>query len=333
MNPGISYFYEYTNNKKLRNTGFLKTAKQYRTCLLNINIRGISVKSGDSIELYAFFEEKSNYMSKKVGEISCSNKNICSKLSIAEADFPDNRILEKIDGFFLKTDEGQYYATLLNDGGFDTSKIVNWQENQVPTEKVLAADKEAPAEDVLKTDENPHTSSQASSTKMPIFGYAAHSNCQTDWAFKPDPEKVASSSSDPCPTPPTASATAVSTAHNCNSTDNFTAADSPPAATVTKIQRSGLSVLPRKYWGLANNSFLMHGYHNYHHLLLVEEDGHFWIGVPGIYAPREARAAEVFGFPQFTRSYTDLVSLDEDERNAKEDFGYWCRFIHTVHPS
>lgn len=48
---------------------------------------------------------------------------------------------------------------------------------------------------------------------------------------------------------------------------------------------------------------LLHGYHNYHHLLLLEEDEHQWLGVPGIYSPREAHAAELFGFPQFTREY------------------------------
>ena len=71
----------------------------------------------------------------------------------------------------------------------------------------------------------------------------------------------------------------------------------------------------------------MHGYHNYNHLLLVEEDGHFWLGVPGIYAPREARAAELFGFPQFTQTYTNQLELDEEERDESEKFGYWCRYI------
>lgn len=97
--------------------------------------------------------------------------------------------------------------------------------------------------------------------------------------------------------------------------------------TVHKIQRSDLSMLPRRCWNLANNSFLMHGYHNYHHLLLVEEDGHFWLGVPGIYAPREARAAELFGFPQFTQTYTSQLDLSSDECEDSKKFGYWCRFI------
>ena len=101
-----------------------------------------------------------------------------------------------------------------------------------------------------------------------------------------------------------------------------------------KIQRADLTCLPKKFWALANNSFLLHGYHNYGHLLLVEEENHTWLGVPGIYDPREARAAELFGFPQFTRSYTKELDLSEEERNDSADFGHWCRYLDTSkHPS
>ncbi len=102
---------------------------------------------------------------------------------------------------------------------------------------------------------------------------------------------------------------------------------SGPCGNLKKIRRSDLSILPRRHWNLANNSFLLHGYHNYNHLLLVEEDGHYWLGVPGIYDAREARAAELFGFPQFTRSCHQQLSLSKDEYNETADFGYWCRYI------
>lgn len=99
------------------------------------------------------------------------------------------------------------------------------------------------------------------------------------------------------------------------------------AQSVKKIRRSEMSCLPRRYWHLANNSFLLHGYHNYNHLLLIEKDGHYWLGVPGIYDPHEARAARLFGFPQFTDSYNDSLQLSDDECNPNENFGYWCCFL------
>ena len=54
-----------------------------------------------------------------------------------------------------------------------------------------------------------------------------------------------------------------------------------------------------------------------------------WLGVPGIYDAREARAADLFGFPQFTSSYVSVLELGDDERNNDALFGHWCRYLAT----
>lgn len=94
-----------------------------------------------------------------------------------------------------------------------------------------------------------------------------------------------------------------------------------------KIQRQELSRLPRKEWRIANNSFLLHGYYNYHHLLYIEEEGQILIGVPGIFHEKEQEAAKAFGFPEFRRLTNNEINLEENEINTYEDFGYWCRQI------
>lgn len=100
-----------------------------------------------------------------------------------------------------------------------------------------------------------------------------------------------------------------------------------PAVSIRKLSYQDLSSLPKPLWRLANNSFLLHGCHNYHHLLLLEENGHQWLGIPGIYSPREANAAELFGFPQFTRDCHQKLTLSDEECSEDEDFGYWCRCL------
>lgn len=94
-----------------------------------------------------------------------------------------------------------------------------------------------------------------------------------------------------------------------------------------KISRQDLSRLARCEWKLANNSFLLHGFYNYHHLLYIEEGENCWIGVPGIYHEKEKAAAGAFGFPQFLRITEGEVELSEEESNPVEDFGYWCRSV------
>ena len=74
-----------------------------------------------------------------------------------------------------------------------------------------------------------------------------------------------------------------------------------------KIQRQGLSRLPRREWRIANNSFLLHGFYNYHHLLYIEEEGQVLIGVPGIFHEKEQEAAKAFGFPEFRRLTNDEI--------------------------
>ena len=93
----------------------------------------------------------------------------------------------------------------------------------------------------------------------------------------------------------------------------------------TKIQRNDLARLPRCEWKWANNSFLLHGYYNYHHLALINDGEKFRLGVPGIYHPQEAKAASTFGFMEFI-PYEDMnMDLTDDEKSSQEQFGYWCR--------
>ena len=68
-------------------------------------------------------------------------------------------------------------------------------------------------------------------------------------------------------------------------------------ACALKIELSDLRELPKKYWYLGNNSFLLHGFFNYHHLLFGKmSDGRWFLGVPGVYERQERIMAAFFGF-------------------------------------
>ena len=104
----------------------------------------------------------------------------------------------------------------------------------------------------------------------------------------------------------------------------------PPNTTrYEKIQRQDLSRLPRREWRLANNSFLLHGFYNYHHLLYIEDGDIIWIGVPGIYHEKEKAVANAFGFSEFRRLTDMELELSEEEKNTYDDFGYWCRKVNA----
>lgn len=75
-------------------------------------------------------------------------------------------------------------------------------------------------------------------------------------------------------------------------------------------EREYLSISPADFvllsgeaYRAANNSFLLHGYYNYDHLILtkIEKRGEisYYIGVPGNYYEREKQVAVMFGFESF----------------------------------
>ena len=81
---------------------------------------------------------------------------------------------------------------------------------------------------------------------------------------------------------------------------------------------SDFVLFPDRFYRAVNNSFLLHGYYNYHHLILarIERRGEiiYYIGVPGNYFEREKQVAIMFGFESFEC---------ETEPAKTGDFGYY----------
>lgn len=74
-----------------------------------------------------------------------------------------------------------------------------------------------------------------------------------------------------------------------------------------------------KNWSAARNSFIYHGYYNYHHLLFGKAiDGNFFLAVPGTYSGKGQQMAVSFGFPVFKES---------KEKVPGSCRGYWCRVL------
>ena len=79
-----------------------------------------------------------------------------------------------------------------------------------------------------------------------------------------------------------------------------------------QIRPADIRYLPRRLWYYGSNSFLLHGYYQYKHLMLgrmTDEENAYLLGVPGRRTPRESCSAGMFGFHYF-------LPVQEQE-------GYW----------
>lgn len=100
------------------------------------------------------------------------------------------------------------------------------------------------------------------------------------------------------------------------------------------IEPRDFVVLRKEYQNLVSNSFLLHSFYNYHHLLLGKTQDAaeeiFYIGVPGVYLEREKRVAVMFGFEGFAQSMTKSGGTPErGGRRMVEPgaFGYYMKKV------
>lgn len=90
-----------------------------------------------------------------------------------------------------------------------------------------------------------------------------------------------------------------------------------------RMELKDLRLLPKRYWYLGNNSFLLHGFFNYRYLLLGSmkkgEKKEWFLGVPGVFQSQEKVMAAIFGFPEYK---SEKISVQKTG-----SFGYWYRFM------
>lgn len=72
------------------------------------------------------------------------------------------------------------------------------------------------------------------------------------------------------------------------------------------IKPVDLQLLDRKYHDLSNNSYLMHAFYTYRHMILGEytqdKGTFFYVGVPGEFVKKEQSSAAMFGFEGYEHS-------------------------------
>ena len=87
-----------------------------------------------------------------------------------------------------------------------------------------------------------------------------------------------------------------------------------------KFEPQDIGVFPMDKWVLANNSFLLHGYYTYRHLIFARrrtnEGPMCMLGVPGMYRDREKFMANMFGFGNFK-------GIRGMKNPGYGEFGYW----------
>ena len=314
MKRFIRYLYEYEGNQKKRNVGFVKVEQDGKETTISVHGNGLCGKSNENISCYLIKldSEMGNILFVPAGEIqigmiSCGGC-FCYTEELIRAGYGKTeqsvgQTCEKKDdicGLGLGDPKEAFYVALWNEemyGDLDIARAKVFQE--------FDSDKTAGESKSIKSIDEKEAEVETQ------FGDDEETeNLEEEQPEKKEQETVEESSEK----------------KDLRKDDkdidlqNF-------RRQIMKIQRGEISILPRCEWKLANNNFLLHGYYNYRHLVLIDEGNQLKLGVPGIYHEREARAAATFGFPEFIAEADVNVTLEPQERNENQQFGYWCRQV------
>ena len=272
MKRFIRYLYEYEQDKRLRNVGFVKAEQGDRECVLHIHGKGLNLQEEKSLRVYLFFTEEGACFGIWQGDAQNVNPAINYRLYYTDQDVGGKEQFARIGGVILEAAGGRKFAAVWDDEAVNIGGMRVYTEER--REQEISAGEEADEQEIPAGEE-----ADAQEQDMEVADQ-----------------------------------------------------DRPGGFLCTKIQRKDLARLPRCEWKLSNNSFLLHGYYNYHHLVFLDDGEWLRVGVPGIYHPKEQKAAEAFGFSEFIRRRDIAVELEKEEREEDDGFGYWCRCVRRQRP-
>lgn len=338
MKRFIRYLYEYEGNQKKRNVGFVKVEQDGKETTISVHGKGLCGKSNENISCYLIKldSETGNILFVPAGEIQigmiscggcfCYTEELI-RAGSGKTEQSVGQTCEKKDdicGLGLGDPKEAFYVALWNEemyGDLDIARAKVFQEfdsdkTAGESKSIKSIDeKEAEVETQFRDDEETENLEEEQPEKKEQETVEESSEKKEQETVEELPEKkeqeIVEESSEKKD---------LKKDDRDIDLQNF-------RRQIMKIQRGEISILPRCEWKLANNNFLLHGYYNYRHLVLIDEGNQLKLGVPGIYHEREARAAATFGFPEFIAEADVNVMLEPQERNENQQFGYWCRQV------
>ena len=346
----VSYIYSYPEGVKGRNVGFAKALVHQGQFKLNISLRGVKTDSPEMFGIYMMVTD-GGYRLIKLGE--CLVK--MGQMEYSGIFNPDN-INET--GYGFKDICG--LAVAREDARYDCMMSM-WKDEDVTPDMLvfsgMDAKKQVEAGIVIKErmrqSEEKERGQQMSESVLaeslrsePVSPELAESQTAESQTAESQTGVTAESVSDTATEDIKAAGAAAKIpaetqhlqqkAHRADATqtdpfeklfvraDYIDAFDDDYFYDCIEVSPEMLKCLNQNEIDIAGNSFLLHGYYNFRHILFGRvrdnlDNTKYFIGVPGMYCNRERYMASMFGFNNFKKSHRSDY--------ANPYFGYWYQEI------
>lgn len=349
----IAYIYEYVNGIKQYNAGFTKVEVRNGICKLQLMIKNTGRES--KVKVYGLVREDGWLLGILLGEGQTQRQRLDLRMmtdseKIGGTDYPFRRIT----GLFIQGAEGRAYATAWDEEPIFLEKFVTElpekemevQASEIEEEKVFeetevsgVAQKyeETEVSEAVQRYEEIKESERKEGGKE-RQGWENEKVCEKSEAveeIREEKENILSEkNSEQCECNIIEEKNEIklknpkeemekkserweTIVHSFSRTDPFSDEE---ILECVQISPKDLMMICQEEWRLGRNSFLLHGYYNYRHLILGRTKDDRWIlGVPGVYERQEHFVASRFGFAGFKPA--------KSNKAEEKPFGYWCRVL------
>lgn len=295
MKRFVTYLYQYDRGIRCKNTGFVKADVREDSYRMEIQVRGLGSGTGRAQVFFLICDNDS------IG-IPAGEFNLCQGSGSLQLKGLTHRLgqstyrIDQIAAIVIRYGSGRLLISCWKEKIPDSvcmGKFTVWEEMVCKERNKEPACEEIPHEEPAckePASETCRTSEECPQTEPPIL----------------EEEKVSGEEMPP---------------------EKEEKPEDKAQVSYRKIAIADIHSLPKKNWYLCNNSFLIHGFFNYHYLMLktVEKDGDttYYLGVPGVYEQPEYMMALLFGFRDFE------PATDRKHKSETGVFGYWMTPLIT----
>lgn len=334
----VAYLYEYHQNTKSENRGFVRVEARNGTCQMGFQMKVISLPEGTPLNVYGFVRIRGFLFGIPVGILRSGKNGISGRLLTPSIHMGDTSFsLNDLSGLLITGPEGRIYATQWDDipicpDHFTTDASV--LQKPLPetspvsetsgTEKTGAERPEPESANAAEGRPEPEsTVTGRPEPEKPELKNAAAEKLGPDGDSVKEAVRIASTE-EPEPFTPAVASPQERWEELSSRRPQMQPFDDDEIRDCIRLDLKDLPELRKSGWQIGNNQFLLHAFYNYRHFLMGRSDamdGAFILGVPGIFDVKEQFMAGMFGFSGFKPARA------EGGVHGNAPFGYWYRQI------
>ena len=333
----VSYMYLYENGLKTMNAGFVKVESRNGQCRIGLSLKNVYT-GPKRCQVYMFIRFGQDLRGVYIGDVQIKNHGSdwnfrTDTMNIAGSGYR----LDRMSGMIIRGEGEKFYGTRWDHGDLDIRHFrTQWEESAAGTENIFIPEPEEGPDNISIPE--PETEQKEMIASAPAQEEKGISVLTEEMETASEAEQVSASENESIEGQKgdkKAEDGILITMEADERCRNFgKILDQCPGMypfeddgveACVRLEPQDIGMMPIDCWSYGSNSFLLHGYYSYRHLILArlkpeeERGGGYILGVPGTRHSREAFMANMFGFREFKPI--------REGNGESSDFGYWYTFL------